>query len=443
MPHEKSMIQDSSEDEENAETGAEINHQMLMAVALRDRHALGRLIENSSSAWLGSDESRSDNPEVNACLAAMLCPGDTEMIEVFDDFFGDVRHWQFGRWSVVHWAIAGKHEQLLKWALRDGSKDHRHRHGVSIMDCEGEDKEHYSKVRRNGLAIAVQVGDPQWIATVVALAEAEGCVMEKITRRDRFATPCAMGVALLELALAYRQGDGPEEIERRVACAQLLLNLGYHVDGRVPSGKLAAALALGHPNETAKNRAMAPAIRLAMTMGSGLPLLREEPEIEKRGKNGGLLRSKKLKAKIKPMKAMEAAGYALDERWAKALELCGLSEPKDGCFGMGAARRLHEELFTKSNETSWSWAKNADAFRVIKLMECSIQDNKIPAAKLGLGGMEIEIARWMIKMTKESATKSQASSAKELARQRERVELAMVAPIERDETARKSRVLRV
>lgn len=354
-------------------SAAQINDQMLMAVASGDTGSLRRAIERGAGEWLGSAQSRSDDPLVNPVLAALLSPFGFECMEEFDAFFGDMRAWTHGRWNCAHWAVAGKNEAALAWALK---KSGRAASTLSVMDVE-ESGAALGGARRSALALAAQMGDPMWLGRVVEISTLSGEGVAVLARRDKASPVSALGLAVFELACGARDGMPLKEWSAREACSDMLCEMGFPIDGaKAPAAKLCVALALAHPEDAGPNKAMAVVSRRAVAMGSG--------------SWGG----------HSPAGAYEAAGLALDDDWARALDLCGMSEPKDGSFAMGAAKRMLAELRADARREGWEWGRLARGEAVLRRVGASLAAAPIDLADSPLGGREMEVGRWMIELSK-------------------------------------------
>lgn len=356
-------VQGADDEEYGTRSAQEINALMMRAVASDAPRVLRRLIEERSVAWLGSSQSLSDTPTTNPVLAAILSPHGTRCADEFNAVYADVRKWTFGRWLPAHWAIAYKNEGALEWTLKGAGE----RHGPSLMDFERCDSNSMSKACRSGLALAAQMGDPDWLAKVLEVAVLSGASIEDMACSDRAGQPSAVATAIFAMSEAAREGAPKEEQACFEACARLLVAKGFPSDGMLPAGKLVCALALRPNSDSGENKAMAGAVRLAMELGSG------------------------AWAGSVPAGAFEAAGLAMDSEWARALLLCGFSEPVDGSFALGMSKRMKMDLF---GGRPFEWTAQAQAFKLVELLRKSLVKAPLNMATSPLGGLELETARW-------------------------------------------------
>lgn len=318
----------------DAAAAEETNDALLLAVRQGDARGVRRAIEEGAGAWLGSPQSRSADPSVNPVLAALLGFDGSRCLDAFDQFFGDVRSWGFERWLPIHWAVAGKSEDAVRWCLRGREQDL----GVAEEASEGR------SVRRSALAICVEMGDPEWLARALGAAAEAGCDMSALIREDARSEPCALGVALWEWAGALREGRPKARCDDAKACALALVAAGFGADSRMmPASKLVGARALADPKNP-KNAAMAPAARLAAKLGKG---------------SGG---------------PFARAGAALDADWAESLAACGLRETSSDRFGAAASERLLGMLRDggAGGERPWGMAAKARA-KLEARMEASLR----------------------------------------------------------------------
>lgn len=375
---------------------SEANEKMLVAVAAGDVRSLRGAIELGAEAWLGCPQSVSDDPRVNPALAALLSPWGTRCMEEFDAFFGDTRRWVHGRWGCAHWAVATKNGEALAWAL-GGSR--RGAGQAGLMQEEAESRGAPGGARRSALALAAQMGDPSWLARVIGAAELGGVGRAELARLDRGSSVSALGLAMFELANGARQGGSEKELAGRVACAETLFELGFPVDGSKAAGaKLCVALALRSLEGREPNRAMSKAARRAVEMGSG------------------------AREGLAPAGGYEAAGLALDVEWARALSLCGMSEPGDGSFALGASKRMLLDLRAPRCSEGWEWARGPRAAAILARMGKSLAAAPVALAESPLGGGELEVGRWMV-----AASLAGAGAGAGSERFREGVELAIAS----------------
>jgi hypothetical protein len=379
-------------------SSSQINDEMLMAVASGDTWSLRRAIERGASIWLGGPECQSDDPLLNPALAALLSPFGAQCIEEFDSFFGDMRNWTHGRWNSAHWAVATKNEPVLAWALGGRSnKRWNGESGLSLLDAEQSSDSAIGGARRSALALAAQMGDPQWLRRVIEISAERGADAAYLAKRDTWGSVSSLGVALFELADGLRQGQSSKELAGREACVKILFEMGFSPDSsKAPAAKLCVALALPNPGQKALNKSMARAAKMALAMGSGAW---EEQ---------------------KPAGLYEAAGMALDLDWARALDLCGLSEPEDGSFALGASKRLLSDLRECSESGSWDWATKHKAGEVPERIAASLRAAPLPLSTSPLAGHEVQTALWMI----ESASGRDAAGVEQF---KERIELAIAS----------------
>jgi hypothetical protein len=83
----------------------------------------------------------------------------------------------------------------------------------------------------------------------------------------------------------------------------------------------------------------------------------------------------------------------MDAQWLEALELCGVFESKEDCFGVGVGQAILLACTEASpgGESGHGWRSNrAERNRISKLAQASFDKCGLAASALPLGGAEIE-----------------------------------------------------
>lgn len=355
-----------------------VNNRMLECVRMDDGRGLERLVGDHAGEWLDSGECRSSDPEVNPVLAALLSPHGPSCIDAFDRHFGDIRRWNHGPWSPLHWAVAQKSSWAVAWCLQggkpwDGQSD--------LLAEELKEFKTSGTASRTPLAVCAQLGDPAWLAEVLKLAKESGVDIARLAKGDRWKGPTAMGMALFEMADRARSGEYAASLKRFEKCAKLLGKEGFEVDGKVPAAKLCVVLALSD-SQHGGNAAMLPAAKLAMCLGScaqGDAEPSGDARLPKLGK--GLF---------------EAAGFMLDLDFKEALSLCGALEGPSDCFGVGVGKRLLADLRACDGSSRFDEQNKYDRLpRLAKSMEDSFAASGLDRESLPMRGRERECLLWM------------------------------------------------
>jgi hypothetical protein len=292
----------SARHEAEALEASEANDAMMEAALSCSRQACRRAAEAWASQWLGSPQSFSCDPQVNPALAALLHPDGMDGARGFDQFFGDLREWEFGSWSAAQWAVAGGAQEALSWTLEGG------RAIDALTRREGKE----DGPRRNALGLAAQRADPRWLGRVLEMAVEHGASLKDLAKADARGGPTALGLALFEWGQALADGD-EALAEGLSANARLLSSKGFEADSpSMPAAKLACALAAKRTRSEALS--MRPAVALA------------------------------AKCSQVPGGVFSQAGSKLDVVWAEGLRRCGFKEGKADRFGVGASQALWGEL---------------------------------------------------------------------------------------------------
>lgn len=347
------------------------NNGLLEAVDSDSPRAATRWLEEAAGPWSGSSYARSDDPEVNPVLRAILSPHGPAVLNAMDSWLVGVADWDIGGWKAIHWAVAHQSEWAVAWSLKNGR---------GLTERERRDN---GQLSRTALMMAVQLGSPEWLEKVLALDEEWGEGTTKLVRADALnhQGPTAIGIALYEMgARAMDVRAGKESSPGQWgACAKILSQRGFFVDSRDGaragrSAKLACAIALA--NEKAPGLdALQGAVRLGLSMAQ---------------KNAAGTAPRQAE------KPFEAAGADADLDWRRALLACGFAEKTDGCWASAASKSIRDWAFGERAEAPRGLSvKNRFAWlEVAKACEESFAAACIPELERPMRGLEKEFLLW-------------------------------------------------
>lgn len=355
-----------------------VNQRMLECVRMDDDRGLERLLGNYAGEWLDGDACRSEDSEINPVLAALLSPHGPSCIEAFDRHFGDIRRWNHGPWSPLHWAVAQKSSWAVAWCLQDEKPWDRQ---SDLLAEEQKEFKTSGTASRTPLAVCAQMGDPAWLLEVLKIAKESGVDLARLAKGDRWKGPTAMGMALFEMADRARSGEPAASLKRFEKCARILAKEGFEVDGKVPAAKLCVALALSD-REHEGNSAMLSTAKLAMRLGSCVQGDAEPSGGAKQPKVGKGL--------------FEAAGFMLDLDFKEALSLCGALEGPSDCFGVGVGKRVLIDLRACDGSSRFEDQNKYDRLpRLVKATEDSLAASGLDRESWPMRGRERECLLWM------------------------------------------------
>ena len=393
MPYSIPLTLDNSQTSQDSQA-SQANDRLLEYVRRGDSRGIFCELENSASLWLGSVESLSDDPNVNPILAALLSPLGLNTLEAFDRFFTDIRKWNYGKWNLVHWALAAQSSEALDWALN--SRTRLLHHDQSWRDIFQVEHSEPPSVQRTGLAIAAQMGDPDWLLHVIKTCITSGASLDIMTQMDRNSQVSALGIALFEWAIKAKEGASQDVLNRQQSCITLLHQMGFSADSfKTPAIKLCVALALHDPKHPL-NTHLGRAACMASECGSGTKHL---------GVNLGMF---------------ESAGFSFDPEWAQALMYCGLAQHSQDSFLLGLSKRIFHEL----QEENYSFFKNHSFPKInniISHIQISLNETRIDPYSTPLVGLEHECLLWMQSLNRGEKTMS-------IQTFKERLEFALLTP---------------